>query len=683
MMKYFCILVVYLCVVAGACPGGAATFSGDPADVQNRKYAFAENGPAGPYVDEILTIDTFFNRVAMFHFDAEKGVGAVLRITRLTPDIGFSWGFVGINNGMYKLDGFLSGPDTVFVQGVKLNKNNHVFVHLFGEPGASLRVQVLPPLPPLPAITAFAVTPERIAAGQSAVLTWTALQADDAAITPDIGPVSPSGSLDVLPEVTTRYTLTAANGYGSTSATVDLEVVYPPQITIIEPDGENDTVYDVFTIAWTDEDPDSNAGIGLFYDTDNTGADGTLIVSGLTEDPDGDDDRYVWDVSGLAPGDYYVYAVIDDGWNPPVTAYGPGPVVVAAAVAPTVSLAADPGTISPGGSTTLSWISANADDCRIEPDIGPVGLSGSLLVSPAAVTTYTITATGPGGSAADSVTVRVGTPPEISITAPANGAAVSGYLTRVTGTITGNNIETGIVVKGVLAVIDGNRFWADNVMLADGENLITARATDARGFTAEASATVYADIAGDYIRLTADEMSGVPPFETVLRIKGPFAFTAATVSYDGPGVADITQTDDDEYRVAINDEGVYTFSATATDDEGHACTGTVTVNVLNRAMLDAMLQEKWAGMKAALLDGDVDAATEYFAESSREIFHRQFAALSASLDRLVTDMGAFRMVEVRGDQAIYDLRTVRNGKTYSFQVLFIVDGDGIWRIRTF
>ena len=79
----------------------------------------------------------------------------------------------------------------------------------------------------------------------------------------------------------------------------------------------------------------------------------------------------------------------------------------------------------------------------------------------------------------------------------------------------------------------------------------------------------------------------------------------------------------------------------------------------------------------------MDAAVEYFAESSREIFHRQFTALSASLDRMVTDMGAFRMVEVRGDQAIYDLRTVRNGKTYSFQVQFIVDGDGIWRIRTF
>jgi hypothetical protein len=66
------------------------------------------------------------------------------------------------------------------------------------------------------------------------------------------------------------------------------------------------------TISWSDEDPDSNATISLYYDTDTANADGTLIISGIQEDQDGSADSYVWDTSSLQPGSYYIYAVISD-----------------------------------------------------------------------------------------------------------------------------------------------------------------------------------------------------------------------------------------------------------------------------------------------------------------------------------------------------------------------------------
>lgn len=66
-------------------------------------------------------------------------------------------------------------------------------------------------------------------------------------------------------------------------------------------------------IEWRDLDSDSNARISLYYDNDNHGYDGTLIVADLPEDPDGRDDKYRWDTSGLEPGEYYIYAVISDG----------------------------------------------------------------------------------------------------------------------------------------------------------------------------------------------------------------------------------------------------------------------------------------------------------------------------------------------------------------------------------
>ncbi|VFM96417.1 MAG: Concanavalin A-like lectin/glucanases superfamily protein [Candidatus Kentron sp. G] len=102
-----------------------------------------------------------------------------------------------------------------------------------------------------------------------------------------------------------------------------------PTLTLLEPDGADDATNAAdasYTITWTDEDPDSSATIALYYDTDNTGADGTLIVEGLSEDDE--TDAHVWDTSGVPAGDYYVYGVISDGTNDPVTAYSPGALII-------------------------------------------------------------------------------------------------------------------------------------------------------------------------------------------------------------------------------------------------------------------------------------------------------------------------------------------------------------------
>lgn len=78
---------------------------------------------------------------------------------------------------------------------------------------------------------------------------------------------------------------------------------------------------------------------------------------------------------------------------------------------PTVSIQASPTSINKGQSTTLSWTSTDATQLTIAPDVGAVNAQGSTTVSPADSTTYTVTASGPGGSADSSVRVTVNTPP--------------------------------------------------------------------------------------------------------------------------------------------------------------------------------------------------------------------------------------------------------------------------------
>lgn len=75
-----------------------------------------------------------------------------------------------------------------------------------------------------------------------------------------------------------------------------------------------DTEYENgFMIRWSDYDIDDDAKISLYYDTDNVGYDGTLIISGISENDE--NDEFYWDTEKLPLGAYYIYAEIKDGIN--------------------------------------------------------------------------------------------------------------------------------------------------------------------------------------------------------------------------------------------------------------------------------------------------------------------------------------------------------------------------------
>jgi hypothetical protein len=71
-------------------------------------------------------------------------------------------------------------------------------------------------------------------------------------------------------------------------------------------------------------------------------------------------------------------------------------------------LSAEPATTAaPGAETTLRWEALNAYSLTIEPDVGVVATRGTHRVTPVVTTTYTLTATGPGGPTTRTVTVTV------------------------------------------------------------------------------------------------------------------------------------------------------------------------------------------------------------------------------------------------------------------------------------
>lgn len=88
------------------------------------------------------------------------------------------------------------------------------------------------------------------------------------------------------------------------------------------------------------------------------------------------------------------------------------------AAQPTVTLNAAPSTVKSGDTVTLTWTSTDATDADIEPGVGKVALQGSTPVNPTESTTYTITATGPGGSSTATARVTVSAGEEAPAAAP-------------------------------------------------------------------------------------------------------------------------------------------------------------------------------------------------------------------------------------------------------------------------
>ena len=101
---------------------------------------------------------------------------------------------------------------------------------------------------------------------------------------------------------------------------------------------------------------------------------------------------------------------------------------------PIVNLYASPNPVAAvGDTTTLYWTASNATSCSA-PWTSSTSISGQITVAITAVTTYTITCTGPNGSTQDPVSVGIGaaappptTPPP---TTPPTSAATATTATK-------------------------------------------------------------------------------------------------------------------------------------------------------------------------------------------------------------------------------------------------------------
>lgn len=351
----------------------------------------------------------------------------------------------------------------------------------------------------------------------------------------------------------------------------------------------------------------------------------------------------------------------------------------------------------------ISWKTDQPTQCRVE--YGTTTAYGSIVSASVTETKHSVVLTGLSASttyhfrviaesesgtraySVDKAFMTRGQINSIVISSPADGANISGNRVFVRGSISNPaGVETGVTVNGLPASLSNNQFAVNDVPLNTGQNTITVVATDINGTKATKSITVHANIPENFIELSAYPESGVAPLEVALRINGTFSITDPVITATGPGTVEQIPSDNpDEYRYRLNSEGIYSFTLQAIGPGGNAYTDTRSITVLPLQKMDTLLKRKWSELKTALNSSDIDAASLSFVSESRNIYKNLYNDLRPILQDVVNElnMAPIHMIAIGGAKATYEIIVTRDGIAYSFQLEFLKDTDGIWRIYKF
>jgi phospholipase C len=257
-------------------------------------------------------------------------------------------------------------------------------------------------------------------------------------------------------------------------------------------------------------------------------------------------------------------------------------VTVTPAAAPTVSITANPTSITAGGSSTLTVAATNASQVTVTGTDGSsytlTATGGTQAVSPTVTTTYTATATGAGGKASAGTTVTVVPAPTVSITAKPT-SIVTGSSSTLTVMATN---ATGVTIAGT----DGSTYTLQPTGGTQAVNptvttTYTATAIGADGGKASATATV---------TVTAPPAATVSITAAPATIFSGSSSTLTVVATNATAVT-VTGTDGSSYPLAATGgtqvvsptttttAATITYTATATGAGASAtATATVTVN---------------------------------------------------------------------------------------------------------
>ncbi len=199
--------------------------------------------------------------------------------------------------------------------------------------------------------------------------------------------------------------------------------------------------------------------VGSIGDKYNPNGDKSVIIGGSCT-PGKTTGAYAVCCSGSKPFNNVDYYIQDNFWPPESSCKATKVLGSACPSAPTVNLTANPTSIRLYESSALTWSSKNATGCT-GTNFGTNGKpNGTGIVSPKSNATYSVSCTGPGGSASDSVKVTVVTPSTQLIN---NGVCGSSNGVPVTSAP-----STNLCSAGTASAVSGTGPWTWSCNGANG-----------------------------------------------------------------------------------------------------------------------------------------------------------------------------------------------------------------------
>ncbi len=239
---------------------------------------------------------------------------------------------------------------------------------------------------PFPSLN-LAASSTSVGVGETVELTWSASDADSCVAEGSgwVGSKALAGSETVGPlSENSSFTLTCSSDVGNAVRNVVVTVSAGEPSVSLGATQASIIAGASTTLNWSSANVDTCTAGGDW--SGDKGTSGSQVVT-----PDSDS-TYTLTCTGSAGG----------------SASASFEVTVMAASSPLINLSADPSQIAAGASTTLTWSSANVDNCVASGAwSGVKATSGSLTVSPGSDSTYVINCSGDAGSVSSSLEVTV------------------------------------------------------------------------------------------------------------------------------------------------------------------------------------------------------------------------------------------------------------------------------------
>jgi hypothetical protein len=275
--------------------------------------------------------------------------------------------------------------------------------------------------------------------------------------------------------------------------------------------------------------------------------------------------------------------------------------------------------------------------------------------------------------------------PLLTVISPIDNSDIDDDYVIVRGTFEAP-ANSGVTVNGVVAQITGipiAREFTARVPLEMGVNELNVKLTTISNKQISQTLTLNRTGTIPY-KFYVLEGNGVDQIANQLNIVNTSAdeIIQAELDFEGDGVIDLVLNSDFEEPIThvYDVEGIHTPQVTITDINGMQYVLTQVVNVVSSAMLDQLLNEQWALMNDALLQGNHKLASDFIIDYEKESYAEVFYLLLPSITSIIQSYSDFQAIKIRSNYASFILNRDIDGIDRAFIVTYMLDANGVWRL---